>query len=244
MHALDNPPMLPIHQQQTNHNGFSRISHHFHLPGNANPQSLFIHPCPFAENAVAKREYEEKTNTERKKKEEKARKENQTKEKSFANDPRRVLLQILNQISNIRQVLTKHILLPLTRQRIPTLHFPVPVRKRITTTIALPILARRCSKRPPQFTTTPLQQIPLFAGPRDGRGFGHEIKVKEFHGFEFDVAGGGATLEDGGDGQEAVELFKGACVLGGLEEGDDEDLEGGGLDCGTVYWFEEVEEEL
>lgn len=148
-------------------------------------------------------------------------------------------------------MLTKHILLPLTGQGI-TLHLrsiaAAAAAKRITTntTFANTKTAgrRSCGERPAQFTAAPLQQVSFVAGPGNGRGLGHEVKVQKLHGFEFDVAGGRAGLEDGRDGEQTVELFKSARVLRGLEQGDDKDLEGGGLDGGAVDWFEEVEEEL
>lgn len=147
-------------------------------------------------------------------------------------------------------MLTKHILFPLTGQGI-TIHLGsiAAAAKRITThtTFAYTTLTagrRSCGERPAQFTAAPLQQVSFVAGPGDGRGLGHEVKVQKLHGFELDIAGGRARLEDGRDGEQTVELFEGARVLRGLEQGDDEDLEGGGLDCGTVDWFEEVEEEL
>lgn len=72
----------------------------------------------------------------------------------------------------------------------------------------------------------------------------HEVKVEELHGLEFDVAGGRPRLEDGRDGEEAVELLKGAGVAGSFEQSDDEDEEGGGLDGWAVDGLEEVEEKL
>lgn len=77
------------------------------------------------------------------------------------------------------------------------------------------------------------------AGDR-GR-LGHEVKVEKLHSLELDVASGGARLEDGRDGEEAVELLKGAGVAGCFEQGDDEDEEGGGLDGWAVDGLEEVE---
>lgn len=170
---------------------------------------------------------------------------------SLANNPRRVLLQVLDQIGNIGQVLAQHILLALTRQRIPPLQRIRPLGRRserVADAAAMNIVLGAgmewsCGdERAAQLATAPLQEVALLAGPRKGRGLGHEVKVEKLHGLELDVAGGGARLEDGGDGQQAVELLKGAGVLRGLEEGDDEDLEGGGLDGGTVDGLEEIEE--
>lgn len=81
-------------------------------------------------------------------------------------------------------------------------------------------------------------------GGRDRRDLGHEVEVEELDEFELDVARGGAGLEEGGDGEEAVEGLEGAGVGGGVDEGHDEGEEGGGLDGGTVDGFKEVEEEL
>lgn len=81
-------------------------------------------------------------------------------------------------------------------------------------------------------------------GAGDGGNLGHEVKVEELDELELDLASGGAGFEEGGDGEEAVEGFKGSSVCRGVNEGGDEGQEGGGLDRGTVYGFEEVEEEL
>lgn len=96
--------------------------------------------------------------------------------------------------------------------------------------------------RPTQLASRAALQRAACAG--DGRRLGHEVEVEELHGFELDVAGGGAGLEDGRDGEEAIELLKGAGVAGCFEQGDDEDEEGGGLDGWAVDGLEEVEEKL
>jgi hypothetical protein len=81
-------------------------------------------------------------------------------------------------------------------------------------------------------------------GAGDGRGLGHEVEVEELDELELDLAGGGARLEEGCDGEEAVEGLEGARVLGCVDEGDDEGEEGGGLYGWAVVRFEEVEKEL
>ncbi len=82
------------------------------------------------------------------------------------------------------------------------------------------------------------------AHARRARRLGHQVEIEELDDFELDVARGGAGFEEGCDGQQAVDGFEGARVGGCGEEGGDEDEEGVGLDCGTVCWVEEVQEEL
>jgi hypothetical protein len=81
-------------------------------------------------------------------------------------------------------------------------------------------------------------------GAGDGGDLGHEVEVEELDELELDLARGGAGLEEGGDGEEAVEGLEGAGVGGGVDEGGDEDEEGCRLDGGAVDGLEEVEEEL
>lgn len=81
-------------------------------------------------------------------------------------------------------------------------------------------------------------------GPRDRGHLGHEVEVEELDELELNLAGGGAGLEEGGDGEEAVEGLEGAGVARGVDEGDDEGEEGRGLDRGAVVRLEEVKEKL
>lgn len=131
----------------------------------------------------------------------------------------RILLQIPHQIIDIRQMLAQHTLLALDAQR---------RRRRVARLLSAQLAGA-------------LRAVAAASG---SRRLGHEVEVQELHRLELDVAGGGARLEDGRHGEQAVELLKGAGVAGRLEEGGDEHEEGGGLDGGAVDGFEEVEEEL
>lgn len=162
---------------------------------------------------------------------------------------RRVLLQVPDQIIHIGQMLAQHPLLALGTQRLAA-HGTVDALDLAAVgqqQLAGAVVARRRERAALAATScaTTVARRQSGGGRRRGRRrLGHEVEVQELHGLELDVAGGGARLEDGGHGEQAVELLEGAGVARRVEEGDDEHEEGRGLDGGAVYWFEEVEEEL
>lgn len=77
-----------------------------------------------------------------------------------------------------------------------------------------------------------------------GRSFGHEVKVQKLDKLHLDFSAGRTGLEQGGNGQKAVERFKCAGVGGAIEKACDEGQDGRGLDCGAGRWVEEVKKEL
>lgn len=109
-------------------------------------------------------------------------------------------------------------------------------RERLLSLTPLP----RC----PQLTRAPTPALRARPGLGCRGHLGHEVEVEELDELELDLAGCGAGLEEGGDGEETVEGLEGAGVAWGVDEGGYEGEEGGGLDCGTVDGLEEVEEEL
>lgn len=163
----------------------------------------------------------------------------------------RILLQVLDQLIDIRQMPAQHLLLGLLLQG-AALARPLPLRAAGPRPVVLPGRLAQPARGAPLLLLLLLRQqasgVAAAAGGTvgdgDGGRLGHEVEVEELHGLELDVAGGAARLEDGGDGEEAVEVLEGAGVAGGLEQGDDQDQEGGGLDGGAVDGLEEVEEEL
>ncbi|KAK1247364.1 hypothetical protein MKX07_002273 [Trichoderma sp. CBMAI-0711] len=84
-------------------------------------------------------------------------------------------------------------------------------------------------------------RLAVIGGARARGRLGHEVEVEELDQLELDLAGGGARLEEGRDRQQAVEPFKGARVVGGVDEGDDEGQESRRLDRRAVVGLEKIQ---
>lgn len=140
---------------------------------------------------------------------------------------RRTLPQILDQIIHIAQVSPQQSLLLLGRFR--PLVRPSRSSSGHVSTVPGRILA-----------WTSLQRG---RGARAAGGRGplwHEVEVEELDQLDLDLATCRALFEEGGDGQETVEGLKGTRVGRLVQQGADEDEEGGGLDGGAVGGLEEV----
>ncbi|ROW13368.1 hypothetical protein VPNG_05448 [Cytospora leucostoma] len=149
---------------------------------------------------------------------------------------RRILLQVLDQLVNTGQMPPQHLLLGLLAQgaALARLHRHLCSTSATTSTPIANTITNTITDTDTTTTTT----------TNVGGRLGHEVEIQELHGLELDVAGGAARLEDGGDGEEAVQVLEAARVARGLDQGDHEDQEGGGLDGRAVDGLQEVEEEL
>jgi hypothetical protein len=74
--------------------------------------------------------------------------------------------------------------------------------------------------------------------------FGHQVEIKEFYKLEFYLSGSFSRLEEGCNGEEAVQILECACVLRGFDETTYEGYNCGRLDSWAIDWFKEVEEVL
>lgn len=148
---------------------------------------------------------------------------------STQNPPKRlILIQILQQlIHHPRQIPINILLLDLDGSSQATLAIgPVPSSSSLFTTTTA---AATATKDLGKLARTAREQGRFLAGVGfgDGGRLGGEVKVQELGQTELDLATGFFGLEERGDGQEAVEIFKDARVLGTVEEGDDEGDDGG-----------------
>lgn len=82
-------------------------------------------------------------------------------------------------------------------------------------------------------------RFPLVSAGRRGC-FGHEIEVEELDELELDLTRGGSRFEERCDGHEAVESFESSCVVGRVDESDDESQQSSRLDRRAVVRFEEI----
>lgn len=156
----------------------------------------------------------------------------------LANDAkRRAAPQVPDQVTDVAKVARQQRLLLFRRQD----------RGAAAVGAAPPLGSAVSAKGLGQLARTALQQgghrrALAELGARDGGGFGHEIKVEELHELDLEISAGGAGLEQGRDGQEAVEALKCASVLGRVDQGCNEDKDGGLLDGWAVAGLQEVEE--
>lgn len=146
---------------------------------------------------------------------------------------RRVRRQVAHEVVHVVQVASQQRLLLLRRAGKVVVGAAAALARTGTGTGTV---AGAASRRPGQLAGA--------AGRGDGGGLGHEVKVEELDELELDLARRRPRLEDGRDREQAVEGLKGAGVLGGVDEGDDEREQRGRLDGGTVDGFEEIKEEL
>ena len=82
------------------------------------------------------------------------------------------------------------------------------------------------------------------AGLGDGGNFGHEVEVEQLHDLDLYLSGRRSGLEQGCDGEKAVESLEGAGVLRHVDEGGDKHDDGSQLDGGAVNRLQEVKQKL
>lgn len=138
--------------------------------------------------------------------------------------------QVLDQVFHAAKMATQELLLLRRGQR----HDPVAVG-------TLAAASTVCAKCAGKLRGAALKDRPALVGARARGRLRHEIEVEELDQLELDLAGGGPRLEEGCDRQEAVEAFKGARVVGRVDEGDDEGQESRRLDRRAVVGLEKIE---